>query len=146
MAQLYGKMETEYRDIILSFDDGPNSKTTGLLLDILDECDVRAMFFVVGNRLQSCIGRSIVERAHESGHVIGNHTYNHPNLSKLSIVCGGWRQGFGQGDPPYLRGPITVRRGRPNDYAVAPTRSISNRIGHSPESINSRTAITHCLR
>ena len=85
MARLYGKMENEHRDIILSFDDGPNAKTTGPLLDTLDDYGVRAMFFVVGRRLQSRVGRNTVARAYERGHVIGNHTFSHPNLRKLSL-------------------------------------------------------------
>lgn len=85
MASLYGKTENGDRDIILSFDDGPRSSTTNTLLDTLDRYGIKAMFFVVGNRLQSRKGRSTVERAHKEGHVVGNHTLSHPNLRKLSL-------------------------------------------------------------
>ena len=57
MVNLYGNMENKTRDIILSFDDGPNSKTTGQLLDTLESYGIEAMFFVVGNRLQDRVGK-----------------------------------------------------------------------------------------
>ena len=70
------------REIALTFDDGPNGDTTLRLLDILDEEDVKAAFFLVGQQVESQpeIAREIVRR----GHVIGNHGYSHRTLPFLS--------------------------------------------------------------
>jgi peptidoglycan/xylan/chitin deacetylase (PgdA/CDA1 family) len=73
----------EYRDIVLTFDDGPRPNTTTRLLDFLDENSISAVFFVVGQNIDSPKGRDLVERMSETGHIIGNHTYSHPNLRKL---------------------------------------------------------------
>ena len=67
--------------VALTFDDGPSIYTEGLL-DILKENDVKATFFIIGQsaRIQS----ETVNRIFEEGHEIGNHTWNHPNLTQLS--------------------------------------------------------------
>ncbi len=67
--------------VALTFDDGPSFYTEGLL-DTLKEHDVKATFFVLGTqvRIQS---ETILRMFHE-GHQIGNHTWDHPNLTQLS--------------------------------------------------------------
>lgn len=67
----------------LTFDDGPHPVHTPRILDELARRDVKAMFFVVGERLESEVGQALMKRAHREGHVIANHTYSHPNLTKL---------------------------------------------------------------
>ncbi|MDE0430150.1 MAG: polysaccharide deacetylase family protein [Caldilineaceae bacterium] len=67
--------------VALTFDDGP-SIYTERLLDILKEHDVRATFFVVGQSAR--IHAATIRRMDEEGHQIGNHTWNHPNLTELS--------------------------------------------------------------
>ena len=84
MARLYGQRDDNIRDIVLTFDDGPSKTTTGRLLDILEYHGIKAMFFVVGNRLETDEGIKLIKRAHTQGHVIGNHSYSHPNLRNLS--------------------------------------------------------------
>ena len=84
MNQLYGEAKGGLRDIVLSFDDGPMPKTTNLLLDTLEKYDIKAIFFVVGERMESQKGRATIKRAHEQGHMIGNHSYSHPNMSKIA--------------------------------------------------------------
>ena len=80
---LYGEGSDGYRDIILTFDDGPRVSTTQPLLDSLARRQISAMFFVVGEHLETNAGAAaLVRRAHEEGHIIGNHTYSHPNLGK----------------------------------------------------------------
>ena len=64
--------------IALTFDDGPHPKYTPKLLDILNEQDVLATFFVVGSQIE--LYPDIVSRAFSEGHQIGNHTYNHIDL------------------------------------------------------------------
>lgn len=70
------------REIALTFDDAPDDQFTPQVLDILKQEGVRATFFVVGNRVQA--HPEIVRRMVKEGHVIGNHSWNHPNLPKLS--------------------------------------------------------------
>ena len=63
--------------ILLTFDDGPHSKITEAVLDRLKAYDARAVFFIVGRRIEKA--PHILKRIHEQGHVIGNHTYIHSN-------------------------------------------------------------------
>ncbi|WP_094671355.1 polysaccharide deacetylase family protein, partial [Hydrocoleum sp. CS-953] len=69
-------LNNEQKVIALTFDDGPWNKTTEQILDILKKHNIRATFFVVGQHLNTRqeIGKKIVE----GGHVIANHTWNHP--------------------------------------------------------------------
>lgn len=67
--------------VAITFDDGPSSKTTGLLLDILKEYDAHATFFVLGHKVEA--NSALIARMEEEGHVVGNHTYDHKDLSKL---------------------------------------------------------------
>jgi peptidoglycan/xylan/chitin deacetylase (PgdA/CDA1 family) len=66
------------RKLAITFDDGPNPAMTPKLLNLLDRHKARATFFVVGKyaRQHPDLLRETVAR----GHVIGNHTYSHPNL------------------------------------------------------------------
>lgn len=83
VTELYGSQKG-VREILLTFDDGPNPKTTPRLLDILAANAIKAMFFMVGARLTTVEGRSIMERAFKEGHQIGNHTFSHRDLKTLS--------------------------------------------------------------
>jgi peptidoglycan/xylan/chitin deacetylase (PgdA/CDA1 family) len=71
------------RDVVLSFDDGPDEVNTPKLLDVLAKHRIRAVFFVLGKNLVKPFGRQILRRIHAEGHWIGNHTYTHPDLTKL---------------------------------------------------------------
>lgn len=71
----------ETKLIALTFDDGPG-KYTDRLLDELKARGVHATFFVVGQNAQRYT--STLKRMIDEGHVIGNHTMNHKNLTKLS--------------------------------------------------------------
>lgn len=61
----------------LTFDDGPTTKATGKILDILKEEDVKATFFVVGKHVKE--NPELVKREYDEGHYIANHGYNHNN-------------------------------------------------------------------
>jgi len=68
--------------VALTFDDGPHPVHTPRLLDMLKRANVKATFYVVGSRVK--LYPHIVARMVAEGHEIGNHTWNHPNLSKMS--------------------------------------------------------------
>ncbi len=67
--------------IALTFDDGPNGNTD-TLLNILEDKDVKATFFVVGRMVEKY--PHLLEEIFNRGHEISNHTYSHPNLTELS--------------------------------------------------------------
>ena len=68
--------------IALTFDDGPRPSTTNRILDILEENGARATFFVIGKSAEAY--PETVRRAKSIGCEIGNHTYDHKNLTCLS--------------------------------------------------------------
>lgn len=70
---------TEVRRIALTFDDGPHPVYTEELLDALKERGVTATFFVTGEHAQ--LHPDIIKRMHDEGHLIGNHTYSHIQLT-----------------------------------------------------------------
>ncbi|MGI6620244.1 MAG: polysaccharide deacetylase family protein [Bacillota bacterium] len=66
--------------IALTFDDGPDDVYTPAVLDVLKEKQVRATFFLIGNRIEAY--PEVTRRIADEGHLIGNHTYTHPNTGK----------------------------------------------------------------
>lgn len=72
---------TETKQIAITFDDGP-SLYTEELLDGLMKRNVKASFFLIGKKVEEF--PDIVKREKEDGHLIGNHTYNHVDISKVS--------------------------------------------------------------
>lgn len=77
-------METEKKKVALTFDDGPHPVYTPEMLDLLKEKNVKATFFLLGEQVEQY--PDIVKRMSEEGHLIGNHSYKHEQLSKLSSV------------------------------------------------------------
>ena len=73
--------------IALTFDDGPSRKYTPILLDGLKERGVHATFFLMGKNIEG--EEDIVKRMSEEGHLIGNHSYEHIQLTKAGAkaVC-----------------------------------------------------------
>ncbi len=69
----------EIKHIALTFDDGPHPSYTKKLLDGLKERGVRATFFVMGEHAE--LHPDIIKRMHDEGHLIGNHTYSHIQLT-----------------------------------------------------------------
>ena len=74
--------ETEERKVAITFDDGPHPYYTEQLLDGLKERGVHATFFVTGEHAEDY--PEIIKRMYEEGHLIGNHTYNHIQLTKAN--------------------------------------------------------------
>lgn len=68
--------------IYLTFDCGYENQNTANILDALKKHNVHATFFVVGHYLESA--PELVKRMVEEGHTVGNHTYHHPDMSKIS--------------------------------------------------------------
>jgi peptidoglycan-N-acetylglucosamine deacetylase len=81
-GQWYGRTFTGLKpgtkQLALTYDDGPNDPHTLRLLDVLARHNVRATFFLVGNYVKQRpdIAREVVQ----AGHVVGNHSFSHPNL------------------------------------------------------------------
>jgi peptidoglycan/xylan/chitin deacetylase (PgdA/CDA1 family) len=69
-------------ELALTFDDGPNPAFTPQLLDILASHDVRATFFMLGSRVQA--QPALVRQIAAAGHLVGNHSWSHPNLALAS--------------------------------------------------------------
>ena len=88
-SRMFGRALTAPRNpadgpgqLALTFDDGPNPRWTPQLLEILAKHEVRATFFLVGK--YAATQRDLVRRMHQAGHLIGNHTWTHPNLALTS--------------------------------------------------------------
>lgn len=81
----YRSFQVDEPYIALTFDDGPNPSTTPRLLDILKERGVRATFFVLGSRAAQ--HPELLRRIAEEGHEIANHSWNHPQLPKLTVAA-----------------------------------------------------------
>ena len=74
-----GLQDEDIRKIAITFDDGPHPSYTEQLLDGLKERGVHATFFVTGEHAK--LHPDIIKRMHEEGHLIGNHTYSHIQLT-----------------------------------------------------------------
>jgi len=75
MGTLVWRKTQSSKVIYLTFDDGPVSEVTPLVLDILDKYKVKATFFCVGENVQK--NPELYEEVLQRGHKTGNHTYNH---------------------------------------------------------------------
>lgn len=72
------RLNTDERVVALTFDDGPSPPYTDQLLDVLAKHNVKATFFMIGNRIER--HPETLQRAIAEGHQIGNHSYSHPVL------------------------------------------------------------------
>jgi peptidoglycan/xylan/chitin deacetylase (PgdA/CDA1 family) len=69
------RIKTTEKILCLTFDDGPDPATTPVLLDILDQYHVKAIFFCKGQAAEKY--PFLVDRIKEEGHILGNHGYMH---------------------------------------------------------------------
>lgn len=74
--------QTDEKIIYLTFDAGYENGYTGKILDVLKKHDAKAAFFLVGNYIETC--PDMVKRMVDEGHLVGNHTYTHPDMSEIS--------------------------------------------------------------
>ncbi len=72
---------TNKKQLVLTFDDGPDAAYTPQILDILKDKKVPASFFVIGAQAEKY--PELLQRIVAEGHEIGNHTYTHPNISLI---------------------------------------------------------------
>lgn len=68
--------------VAITFDDGPSKDYTPIILDVLKENDARATFFVLGNEVKK--NKETLVRMVDEGNEIGNHSYNHKDLTSIS--------------------------------------------------------------
>lgn len=76
------KGKTNSYNICLTFDDGPDALYTPQILDILRKYNVPATFFLIGNKIIQY--PEVVKRIIAEGHIIANHTWSHPDLTKIT--------------------------------------------------------------
>jgi peptidoglycan-N-acetylmuramic acid deacetylase len=84
LLQKYGGVyigDTDRPVIYLTFDEGYENGYTPMILDVLGEYGVKAVFFITGPYLKD--HQELVRRMVEEGHIVGNHTIHHPSLPEL---------------------------------------------------------------
>lgn len=109
----YYMSDTQEKKLYLTFDCGYENGNTDAILDALKKHQVQATFFVVGHFLETA--QPQVERMVAEGHTVGNHTYHHPDMSKIAgqlefskeikAVEDRFREMTGQELSPYYRPP-----------------------------------------
>ncbi len=77
----YYAEDTQEKVLYLTFDCGFENGNTPAILDALKKHKVKAAFFVVGNYLET--SPDLVKRMVEEGHIVGNHSYHHPDMSQM---------------------------------------------------------------
>ena len=78
----YSQVRVDQPYIAMTFDDGPSSENTPRLLEMLKQRNIKATFFLIGEN--AAANPDLVRRILAEGHEIGNHSWTHPQLSKLS--------------------------------------------------------------
>lgn len=71
-----------HKSIALTFDDGPDGEATPKILETLKQYNVRATFFIIGERAKTF--QDLLIRIAREGHEIGNHSYSHVNLTHVT--------------------------------------------------------------
>jgi peptidoglycan/xylan/chitin deacetylase (PgdA/CDA1 family) len=79
---IYTHVHTQAPYLAMTFDDGPSAEYTPRLLDMLKARHIKATFFLVGKNVQA--HPELVRRIIAEGDEVGNHTWDHPQLSKLT--------------------------------------------------------------
>ena len=76
------KADPTKKEIYLTFDNGYENGFTEKVLDVLNKEQVPAAFFVTGHYLESA--PDLVKRMAKEGHIVGNHSWTHPDLTRVS--------------------------------------------------------------
>ena len=74
--------KSKSKSLYLTFDDGPVQGVTEGLLELLEQYQVKATFFIIGSRISK--SPDLLKKIHVQKHTIANHSYSHPNFTKLS--------------------------------------------------------------
>lgn len=74
--------QSSKKEVVLTFDDGPDPSYTPEILDILNRYKVKGTFFVVGEN--ALMHPQLVKRIYDEGHEIGNHTFTHPDITSIT--------------------------------------------------------------
>ncbi|HRH41358.1 MAG TPA: polysaccharide deacetylase family protein [Pyrinomonadaceae bacterium] len=77
-GEIYPRVETSNKVVALTFDDGPTKAHTDEILQILQEEDVKATFYLIGAEIEANPGET--EKIIAAGHEIGNHSYHHDRM------------------------------------------------------------------
>lgn len=80
----YYAENTKEKVLYLTFDAGFENGNTAPILDALKKHNAPAAFFLVGNYMET--SPDLVKRMVDEGHIVGNHTYHHPDMSKISTT------------------------------------------------------------
>ncbi|MBV9643348.1 MAG: polysaccharide deacetylase family protein [Verrucomicrobia bacterium] len=78
----YGQVQVDQPYVAMTFDDGPSAENTPRLLELLKQRNIKATFFLIGQN--AAANPDLVRRILGEGHEVGNHSWSHPQLSKLS--------------------------------------------------------------
>ena len=129
------KTRTPARRLTLSLDNGPDPEQTPRVLDILAERRIRAVFFMIGQRVATPSGREVARRVVEAGHRVGNHTMTHstplglrPDDEAVAEIARA-DQALAEfaGDPPLFR--PNAGFGRLGSHVFAPA-AVDYLVGH----------------
>jgi cellulose synthase/poly-beta-1,6-N-acetylglucosamine synthase-like glycosyltransferase/peptidoglycan/xylan/chitin deacetylase (PgdA/CDA1 family) len=107
------------KQLALTFDDGPDATWTPQILAILAKYGIRATFFVVGDQVERF--PDIIKAEFAAGHLLGNHTYLHPRLDKISDTRLKWELNATQRLIQALTGHSTTLFRAPYDAHAEPT-------------------------
>lgn len=80
---LVHRVPTRDKAVAFTFDDGPHPLYTRQVLDIFRKANGKATFFMIGQEIDAF--EDIAAEVHQAGHEIANHTYSHPDLTKLAL-------------------------------------------------------------
>ncbi len=84
LSRVYWWGDKRKKEVALTFDDGPTAVYTPKILQILEQYDVKATFFMIGRQVEQF--PEITLKVVEQGHCIGNHSYSHSNLYKVEDI------------------------------------------------------------
>ncbi len=77
------QVESEHKTITLTFDNGYENGCTEKILDVLNQKQVRAIFFLTGDYVKK--NESIIQRMIQENHILGNHSQNHPSMPGITV-------------------------------------------------------------
>ena len=131
------------KGVAITFDDGPDPSITPQILDILAKENVKAAFFVIGNKIEA--EKELVQRIYNEGHTIGNHSFSHTKkltTSSTSVLkedflkCSQSIESVIKQKPIFFRPPYGVTNPR---YKRAITALNFKSIGWSIRSLDTKT-------